>query len=181
MLATGIPKEHGICGRAIDIPGTSDLLFWDNVHVNNTFTAGAKNFKIDNPLDPYNSFLSHSCVESDEMKNMYDGTVRTDAKGVATVTLPDWFMALNENFRYQLTVVDEEGEGFVMAKVSRKIQNGRFQIRTSAPGMEVCWMVTGVRKDAYAKANPLQVVSEKPATLRGKLIHPEPVGSKSRP
>lgn len=38
------------------------------------------------------------------MKNIYDGVVTTDAQGRATVQLPDWFEALNTEFRYQLTV-----------------------------------------------------------------------------
>jgi len=38
------------------------------------------------------------------MKNIYDGTVTKDGSGHAMVTLPDWFEALNRDFRYQLTV-----------------------------------------------------------------------------
>lgn len=159
----------------IDIPGTGDLLLWDNVHVNNTFTAGAKNFRIDHPLDPVNKFLQHGCVESNEYKNIYDGTVVTDEKGFATVTLPGWFSALNEKFRYQLTVIEFEDSGeFVMAKVSSKLKGNQFTIRTSLPGVEVSWQVTGVRKDVYATNNPLVVEQEKPAELKGRLIHEQP-------
>jgi hypothetical protein len=158
----------------IDIPGTGDLLFWDNVHVNNTLTAGAKNFEIDHPLDPLNKVLRHGCVESDEYRNVYDGTVTTDAKGYATVEMPSWFEALNERFRYQLTVLDEgDGEEFVQAKVVRKIAGNRFTIRTSAPNVEVSWQVTGVRKDHYAKSNPLEVEGPKHEAVKGKLLHPE--------
>ena len=163
-------------GKAtIDIPGTGDLLFWDNVHVNNTLTAGAKNFEIDHPLDPSNKVLRHGCVESDEYRNIYDGTVTTDAKGYATVAMPAWFESLNERFRYQLTVLDEgDAEAFVQAKVVRKLAGNRFTIRTSAPSVEVSWQITGVRKDAYAKANPLVVEDEKHEAVKGKLLHPVP-------
>lgn len=156
-----------------DIPGTGNVLFWDNVHVNNTFTAGAKNFRIDHPLDPYNSFLQHGCVESDEYRNLYDGEVTTDSRGYATVTLPRWFEALNTKVRYQLTVVDEGTEEFVQAKVSKRLRDGLFSIRTSRPNTTVCWLVTGVRKDPYTQANPLQVEQEKGPALKGKLVHPE--------
>lgn len=56
---------------------------------------------IDHPLDPENRTLSHSFVESPDMKNVYDGVVTTDAAGYATVELPDWFGALNRDFRYR--------------------------------------------------------------------------------
>jgi hypothetical protein len=39
------------------------------------------------------------------MMNTYNGNVITDPTGNATVTLPDWFEALNRDFRYQLTVI----------------------------------------------------------------------------
>jgi hypothetical protein len=157
-----------------DIPGTGNVLFWDNVHVNNTFTAGAKNFEIDHPLDPLNKVLRHSCIESDERKNLYDGTVTTDARGYATITVPEWFTALNENFRYQVTVLEEDdSDDFVLAKVARKLKDGAFVIRTNKPSVEVSWQITGVRKDAYAKFNPLIVEEEKPSAIRGKYLHPD--------
>lgn len=45
--------------------------------------------------------------------------------------------------------------------------------------------MTGVRQDAYAKANPLVVEREKPAAEKGSFLHPEvhgqtDVGSKAR-
>ena len=39
------------------------------------------------------------------MKNIYDGVADLDAHGRAEVVLPDWFEALNENYRYQLTPI----------------------------------------------------------------------------
>jgi hypothetical protein len=52
-----------------------------------------------------------------------------------------------------------------------------LEIRTSAPNVEVSRQVTGVRQDAYAKANPLVVEQEKEARLRGFYIHPELYGA----
>ncbi len=147
--------------------------FTGDLNVSGAITAGTKDFKIDHPLDPANKYLVHASVESSEMKNIYDGVVTTDAQGKATVRLPEWFEALNTNFRYQLTVIGE----FAQAIIGRKIENSRFEIRTSAPNVEVSWQVTGVRQDAYAKAHPLVVEQEKEARLRGFYIHPELYGA----
>jgi hypothetical protein len=43
--------------------------------------------------------------------------------------------------------------------------------------VSLSWQVTGVRQDAYAKANPLQVEVQKPANERGYHIHPELYGA----
>lgn len=81
--------------------------FLGNIFANSA-SAGVKAFLIDHPLDPENKVLSHSSVESNERKNVYDGVVKTDAQGFATVTMPSWFHALNTDFRYQLTVLGDE-------------------------------------------------------------------------
>jgi len=47
------------------------------------------------------------------MKNVYDGTVTTDGSGHAIVTLPDWFQALNSDFRYQLTTIGQPAHAWV--------------------------------------------------------------------
>jgi hypothetical protein len=39
------------------------------------------------------------------MKNVYDGVVVLDEKGEVEIQLPDWFSALNKDFRYQLTAI----------------------------------------------------------------------------
>ena len=48
-------------------------------------------------------YLSHSFVESTDMKNIYDDVVIMDKKGKAEVNLLEWLGALNKDFRYQLT------------------------------------------------------------------------------
>ncbi len=147
--------------------------FVGNLNVTGQIFAGTKDFKIDHPLDPSNKYLVHASVESSEMKNIYDGNVTTDSQGHATVQLPGWFQALNTDFRYQLTVIGQ----FAQAIVSREIENNRFEIATSAPNVKVSWQVTGVRHDAFAKANALVVEQEKDARLRGFYIHPELYGA----
>jgi hypothetical protein len=107
------------------------------------------------------------------MMNIYTGNVTTDPRGEATVQLPKWFEVLNADFRYQLTVIGQ----FAQAIVASKIQNHQFTIRTNAPNVEVSWQVTGVRRDAYAKAHPLVVEAEKEVRLKGFYIHPELYGA----
>ena len=148
--------------------------FTGNVNVTGSITAGKKDFKIDHPLDPANKYLLHASVESSEMKDIYDGTVTLDAKGEAVVQLPDWFEAVNGNFRYQLTALGAPSPGLYIAQ---KISNNRFKIAGGAPGVEVSWQVTGVRQDAYAKTDPLVVEQEKNPQERGYYIHPELYGA----
>lgn len=147
--------------------------FTGNVTVTGTLSAGSKNFKIDHPLDPANKYLVHASVESSEMMNIYTGNVTTDAQGEAAVQLPDWFEALNTDFRYQLTVIGQ----FSQAIVSSEVQNHEFAIRSSVPNVKVSWQITGVRHDAFAKANPLVVEEEKDAQLKGFYMHPELYGA----
>jgi hypothetical protein len=140
-----------------------------------SITGTAKFFEIDHPVDPANKTLRHACIESDEYKNVYDGIVVSDSTGYATIQLPQWMTALNESFRYQLTIIDESdsGDALMWARVARKIDDSNsFTIRTSGPNIEVSWMVTGVRKDAWAKANPFAAEADKAATDAGKYLTP---------
>jgi len=143
--------------------------FSGNVHIEGTLSKSAGSFKIDHPLDPANKYLSHSFVEAPDMKNIYDGNVTTDQNGEAIVTLPDYFEALNRDFRYQLTVIGQ----FAQAIVASKISGNSFTIRTDRPGVEVSWQVTGVRQDAYANKHRIPVEEEKPERERGYYQHPE--------
>jgi trimeric autotransporter adhesin len=144
-------------------------VFQGNVEVSGTLSKGGGSFKIDHPLDPENKYLYHSFVESPDMKNIYDGTVTTDENGEAVVALPDYFEALNSDFRYQLTVIGM----FAQAIVSQKIKNNRFVIMTNAPNVEVSWQVTGIRRDAWANQNRIKVEVEKSERERGQYLHPE--------
>jgi hypothetical protein len=147
--------------------------FTGDVSVSGKLTAGTKDFKIDHPLDPANKYLVHASVESSEMMNIYTGNVTTDAQGEARVQLPDWFEALNTDFRYQLTVIGQ----FAQAIVSSEVKNHEFAIRSSVPNVKVSWQITGVRQDAFAKANPLVVEEEKEPRLKGFYLHPELYGA----
>jgi trimeric autotransporter adhesin len=123
----------------------------------NTVNASVKNFKIDDPLDPQHKSLYHASIESSEMINVYSGNVLLDRKGEAVVTLPNWFEALNGDFRYQLTTIG----GSARVYVAREIQNHQFKIAGGRRGMKVSWQVTGVRHDTWAQAHPMQVEQAK--------------------
>ena len=116
--------------------------------------AKQKDFRIDHPLDPQNKYLYHASLESNEMANIYNGNVKLDKNGNAEVDLPDWFDALNENFRYQLTPVGAPGPNLYVAS---EVKNNQFKIAGGTAGMKVSWQVVGTRKDSYAIENPLQV------------------------
>jgi hypothetical protein len=129
-------------------------------------------FKIDHPLDPENKYLSHSFVESPDMMNVYNGNVVTDAAGYATVELPSYFEALNEDYRYQLTTIGE----WAQACVWKEINGNRFVIRTDKPGVKVSWQVTGIRKDPVAKMRRVVPETQKRPEHRGKYLAPEAYG-----
>ncbi|NDU74378.1 hypothetical protein GWI34_17305 [Actinomadura sp. DSM 109109] len=147
--------------------------FTDRVHVTGTLTQGGGGFKIDHPLDPANRYLTHSFVESPEMKNVYDGVSTLDAEGQATVELPAWFEALNRDYRYQLTPL---GGAAPHLHISRELAENGFAIAGGEPRMRVSWQVTGVRRDAWSGLHPVNVEEDKPAGERGYYLHPEAHG-----
>jgi hypothetical protein len=140
-----------------------------NLDVIGTLTATTKLFRIDHPLDPENRYHNHVSVESPDMKTIYDGNVVTDASGEAIVLLPDYFEALNRDFRYQLTVIGT----FAQAIVAEEIKGNRFLVRTNAANVKVSWQVTGIRQDAWANKNRIKVEVEKSERERGYYLHPE--------
>lgn len=170
-ITSGAGNTYSIYGyRSGD--GNYAGYFVGNAHVTGTLSAGSKAFKIDHPLDPENKVLMHSCVESPDMKDIYDGVVLLDADGAAWVEMPQWFEALNMEFRYQLTCVG----GYAPVYVAEEIRDNRFRIAGGAPGLKVSWQVTGVRHDAYAEAHRVPVEEMKPADERGYYIHPDAFG-----
>jgi hypothetical protein len=135
---------NGVYGRSSNgygVYGTSSsglaAYLNGNVTITGTLQKGGGAFKIDHPLDPANKYLSHSFVESPDMKNVYDGIVVLDRKGKAEIDLPNWFGALNKDFRYQLTAIGAPGPNLYIAEeisdkttnyTSNKNNNSRFKI-----------------------------------------------------
>jgi hypothetical protein len=135
------------------------------VVVNGDFTVvGVKAFTMDHPLDPENKILMHAAVESNEVINSYSGNITTDASGKSIVNLPDYFGAINKDFRYQLTVVGT----FAQAIISKEIASNQFEIATSIPNVKVSWEVKGVRNDAHMKKFPFVAQQEKSTSQKGK-------------
>lgn len=179
------PVGTGVYGKANTTTGTNFGVvgltnssdgyggyFYGRVHVNGYLSKASGAFEIDHPLDPANKILRHSFVESPDMMNVYNGNIITDGNGSAVVVLPQYFEALNMDFRYQLTVIGE----FAQAIIAEKISGNRFTIRTDKPNVEVSWQVTGVRKDAWAKENRIVVEEYKKPEARGYYLYPQLYG-----
>jgi len=146
--------------------------FSGKVHVTGTLTKGGGSFKIDHPLDPENKYLQHSFVESPDMINIYNGNVVLDATGQAWVELPEWFEALNKDFRSQRTCLG----GFAQVYIAEEVSENRFKIAGGTAGMKVSWQVTGIRQDPWAEANRIPVEEDKAAEEVGFYLSPESYG-----
>jgi hypothetical protein len=170
--AAGGDLDYGIYAKAPIGAGKWAGYFVGDIEATRYIYGSAKFFKIDHPLDPENKYLIHASVESPDMMNIYNGNVVTDENGQATVILPDYFEALNTDFRYQLTVIGD----FAQAIISEEISNNQFGILTDKPYIKVSWQVTGIRNDASARTRTVQVETDKPESRRGKYLDPEAFG-----
>ena len=167
-------RGAAVAGVATTSSGLAGF-FNGNVQVTGFLSKGGSNFQIDHPLDPANKFLTHAAVESDQQKNFYDGLVKLNRQGEAEVRLPRWFAAINRDLCYQLTPIGAPAPDLHIAAVLR---NGKFRISGGHAGQRICWQVTAIRSDRWAKANPLVVETPKPRQHRGKYLHPELYGKK---
>ncbi len=178
------PNGRGLMGQADGTGGVGVLAiasgnatvagrFQGDVIVTGTLSKGGGSFRIDHPLDPADRVLSHSFVESPDMMNIYNGTARLDASGEAEVILPDYFEALNRDFRYQLTAI---GGPAPWLHIADEIAENRFRIAGGPAHGRVSWQVTGVRQDPWAEANRIRVEEDKPPEDRGRYIHPTAFG-----
>lgn len=136
----------------------SNITLTDSVQIRGTLAitgALAKasgTFVIDHPLDPVNKLLYHSFVESLEPKNVYDGVATLDGNGEVRIRLPDYFEALNTDFRYQFF---PHFEAMPDLHVKEEVRNNSFVIAGGKPRGEISWQVTGNRHDPYIVANPI--------------------------
>jgi hypothetical protein len=166
----------GHSGSGYGVYGASDSgyagVFGGPVYVTGLLTKAGGGFKIDHPLDPANQYLTHSFVESPDMKNVYDGLVTLDAGGEATVELPAYFTTLNRDLRYQLTPLG----AFTPLYVKSEVAEGAFAIGGGSAGQRVCWQVTGIRQDPFAETHRIVAEEAKPAAERGRYLHPELYG-----
>ena len=158
----GLDAADGLAGK-----------FHGDVQVTGVLSKAGGSFKIDHPLDPENKYLSHSFVESPDMKNIYDGVVSLDANGEAVIEMPEWFAVLNRDFRYLLTAVGAPMPGLYIAE---EIANNRFKISGGVARLKVSWQVTGIRQDAWANKNRIRVEETKPEKERGHYLHADAFG-----
>lgn len=159
--------RYGVYGFASGATTNYAGYFSGNVQITGSIAKGSGTFKIDHPLDPENKYLYHSFIESPDMMNIYNGNITTDANGTANVKLPDYFNALNKDFRYQLTVIGT----FAQAIVADEIKGNTFVIKTDKPNVKVSWQVTGVRQDKFANAHRIVPEVEKETEMKGKYLH----------
>ncbi len=175
-LSTGTAAVYGNIGGNFGTYGgyfQGDVKVERNLIVDGFIFKNGGGFKIDHPTDPASKYLYHSFVESPDMKNIYDGVVILDLKGEAIVGLPDWFGAVNKDFRYQLTAIGAPGPNLYIAE---EISKNQFRIAGGIAGMKVSWQVTGICKDAYAEAHRIPVEEAKSGKELGKYLHPEEYG-----
>jgi hypothetical protein len=166
--------NYGVYGSASGTESTNWAGYFDGAIYAIFASAGIKAFRIDHPLEPESKYLNHSSVESAEMMNIYNGNVMLDADGTATVELPEWFEALNGDFRYQLTPIGAPGPNLYVAE---GVSGNRFRIAGGEPGTTVSWQVTGIRHDPLAESRRITVVEDKRADEIGRYLHPEAYGS----
>lgn len=137
---------------------TGNILIKQDLTVTGSISKGSGSFVIDHPLEPEKKLLYHSFVESPKAKNIYDGIVTLDENGEATIKLPDYFEALNKNFRYQFMPIGEPAPNL---HIQEEVQNNQFAIAGGNAGQEVSWQVTGIRHDPFIEEYGMPVEMEK--------------------
>ena len=178
VTAVGGTLLQGLSGsgfqQVFSVDSHGNGTYAGNLNVSGTLTKGGGSFKIDDPLDPENKYLSHSFVESPDMLDLYNGSVKLDARGEAWVTMPVYFQVLNRDFQYVLTSV---GSSQPRLYIAREIKGNRFKIAGGRPYGKVSWMVTGIRQDPWANAHRIPNEEDKPVQERGTYLHPELYGA----
>ena len=164
----------GVVGRSIYPTNIGPHGFAGNfmgaVNVTGPVHKSGGGFRIDHPLEPEEKYLDHSFVESDEMKNIYDGTAQLDVDGIATISLPPWLEVLNADFRYQLTAL---GRPAPQLHIGSELADGSFTIAGGNPDQRVCWQISGRRQDRWAETYPVTPEVDKLDVERGRYRHPE--------
>lgn len=143
--------------------------FQGKVGVLGNLSKSGGSFRIDHPLAPSEKYLSHSFVESPDMMNVYNGNAVLGDDGAAWVELPEWFEALNRDFRYQLTPL---GASAPELHVADEVAGNRFRIAGGRPGQKVSWQVTGIRQDPWANDHRIAVEEDKPEAEIGSYLYP---------
>jgi hypothetical protein len=155
--------EHGTGGIQFGNGAAAGIGHLDtsgNLFCTGTVNGSAKNFVIVHPQDDTKR-LTHSCIEGPEHAVFYRGEGQTNASGVATITLPDYFEALvmADNRTVQVTALYEDNDESELGKVGAgRVKDGAFRVRSEYSGQKFYWEVKAVRADIA----PLEVVTDKP-------------------
>ena len=160
---------------------TTNVTITGAASVLGTLSKGSGTFVIDHPLDPANKLLFHSFLESPDVKNIYDGIATLDSSGEATIVLPNYFLALNKDFRYLATPLGAPMPNLHLGKEIQKRWFNffgpiQFKIVGGAAGGRVSWQITGIRHDKFIEDNPIVVEVEKSDTTlvkKGEYVSPE--------
>lgn len=139
-------------------------LFADNLGALGDIFGLTKNFLIDNPENPENELLRHTCIESPEALVMYRGKITLNANGEATVEMPSYFKALTKENEatVQITCIGKPfGIGYEWNN-----NFGEFVVYGEA-NREISWMVMADRDDPYMQNNRTPVVIKKDGSFKG--------------
>ncbi|MBL7889480.1 MAG: collagen-like protein [Bacteroidia bacterium] len=162
-FAAGVLGQETVAGAGEAVFANGDLA-----------ASGVKTFKIDHPLNPSGQILKHFSIESNEVINVYRGNVILDNNGEATVSLPDYFDAININFSYNLTAIGAKADLYIKSEITNK----QFEIAGGKPGQKVSWVVYAERNDPYLQKHPeaKDVIVNKTGDEVGKYLMPELYG-----
>jgi hypothetical protein len=140
-----------------------DIKFMQNLAVIGSVAKGSGTFVIDDPLAPFSKLLSHSFVESPDVKNLYDGVATLDQNGEAVIRLPLYWDLLNKDPRYQFFPLYQAMPNLY---IKEEEHDNQFTIGGGVPGGQVSWQITGIRHDPYILAHPIIVeVWKTPSTI----------------
>jgi len=179
----GYSAYIGVYGETTDLVSgwggsfIGDLGVSQDLYVTGDIYGATKNFLIDNPANPENEILRHTCIESDEALVMYRGKVNLDATGKATVEMPSYFTALTKESEatVQITCI---GQPFGIGYEWNSDYNS-FVVYGDA-NREISWMVMADRDDPYMQQNRKSVITQKNGGEKGYkagyYIHPELYG-----
>jgi hypothetical protein len=131
---------------------TGDVKFLGNLAITGALAKGSGTFAIDHPLDPKNKLLFHSFVESPDVKNIYDGVAKLDQNGESVIELPDYFEALNKDFRYQFF---PHKKAMPNLHIKEVVKDNKFIIAGGESNGTISWQITGIRHDPYILENPI--------------------------
>ncbi len=156
LLIVGIIfAAHRVSAANITLSG--NVTFTNNLAITGSLSKSSGTFEIDDPIDPANKILFHSFVESPDAKNLYDGIAKLDAQGEATIELPVYFTALNQDFRYQYSPLGQSMPNlYIKHQVSESnMFDNKFVIAGGVANGTISWQITGNRHDPYILLHPI--------------------------